>query len=525
MTGCSGARRLAAAAAALTMVALGSPAAAQDEASTGSSRAVAPLVQPAVVYLYIEWSGYVRDKDIGAYLGEYDPVTGEVEPMEFTVGGACTGFVVNPDGWIGSAGHCVDPREGKVALRRAAINWALEYGYYEEGTTFEELDEFQDYTTVVIDETDSASVVKRDSVDRAVTAAWGAAVSGVDISESTPALVESYRKFADGDVALLKVDTDGLNAVPLAEQDVRINDEVQSIGYPAVIDNFTDPDLVPTFNPGTVSSTSKTVADGLLTVLQLSAPISGGMSGGPTVNLNGEVVGVNSASFDGEPFNYAVPVDNLRQLMNGAGVASELSPTTQAYRRGVTALLAEDKAVAVRNLREVVREQPANGLAQEYLSQARDLPDPPAPTSAEDSSGWSTWQWALVIAGILLLVTGAVGAVLWMTRRGRGPRTADAAAAPPGAAAGQSVPAADVAGDGAAPRLAHPTGFGASGLGPRGDENDPQQVSTRPTGHASVVTARELPEQPTADSSRFCTSCGTEAGPAMRFCGRCGARL
>src|SRR3712207_7431982 len=47
-----------------------------------------------------------------------------------------------------------------------------------------------------------------------------------------------------------KVDESGLNAIQLADTDgVEINSGVVAIGYPAVIDAFTDPDLTPTFDP------------------------------------------------------------------------------------------------------------------------------------------------------------------------------------------------------------------------------------------------------------------------------------
>ena len=131
-------------------------------------------------------------------------------------------------------------------------------------------------------------------------------MSGVDVEKRKPARVVDFQAFTEGDSALLKVEETDLNAIELADTDgVGINSDVTSIGYPAIIDSFTDPDLTPTFQPGTVSSL-KTLDDGLVKVLQLSAQLSGGMSGGPTVDVEGNVIGINSAGFPGEPFNYAV---------------------------------------------------------------------------------------------------------------------------------------------------------------------------------------------------------------------------
>src|SRR5690348_9128602 len=103
------------AALAATAFALAGPAAA-DGSSTAPSDApasgdtsiqVAALVQPSVVYETVSWSGYVYDRYNRQYLKD----------KPFTVTMQCTGFVVNPDGYVATAGHCVDPLGGKEALR------------------------------------------------------------------------------------------------------------------------------------------------------------------------------------------------------------------------------------------------------------------------------------------------------------------------------------------------------------------------------------------------------------------------
>ena len=84
---------------------------------------VAPLVQPSVVYETVSWSGYVYDRYNHQYLRN----------KPFTVTMQCTGFVVNPDGYVATAGHCVAPDGGKDALRHQAAEWALQ-NYYDYGS-------------------------------------------------------------------------------------------------------------------------------------------------------------------------------------------------------------------------------------------------------------------------------------------------------------------------------------------------------------------------------------------------------
>ena len=170
------------------------------------------------------------------------------------------------------------------------------------------------------------------------------------------------------------------------------------------------------FKDGAISSV-KTVQGGLLTVYEVSAAVSGGMSGGPTVNLDGEVVGVNSFGIAGEtqPFNFVRPAAQRAELLAGAGVDNEVSETTTAYRDGLRAYWDGDKADAVAKLSAVVDEQPSNALAADYLDQAEALPEPIAEES--DSSGAPV---LLIVAGGVALLAVAAGVLaLVLVRRGR----------------------------------------------------------------------------------------------------------
>jgi len=64
----------------------------------------AAMIRPAVMYLAGQSRGQVRLPG-GQMLSQFG--AGSTFPFEATWG--CTGFVVNPDGWVATAGHCVDP--------------------------------------------------------------------------------------------------------------------------------------------------------------------------------------------------------------------------------------------------------------------------------------------------------------------------------------------------------------------------------------------------------------------------------
>ena len=98
------------------------------------------------------------------------------------------------------------------------------------------------------------------------------------------------------------------------------------------------------------------------------------------------MIGVNSSHFVGEPFNYAVPAERIKELMDSAGVDNVVSETTQTYREGIRAYFDGDRETAVSSLEKVLDEQPANGLAETYLGKAKELPAPPAEEKDSGSS-------------------------------------------------------------------------------------------------------------------------------------------
>lgn len=84
-------------------------------------------------------------------------------------------------------------------------------------------------------------------------------------------------------------------------------------------------------NPqGLANSLSEGLVSGLRTLegrdlIQLTAAISPGSSGGPVVNPSGEVVGVTVGAFTrGQSLNFAVPTDKLRQLLEGSTAVMSL---------------------------------------------------------------------------------------------------------------------------------------------------------------------------------------------------------
>lgn len=109
------------------------------------------------------------------------------------------------------------------------------------------------------------------------------------------------------DLAVIRVRMDSLTPLPLGDSHgVKAGEHVVAIGNPLGLGN--------TISDGLVSAVR--VLDSKLTLLQITAPIAPGSSGGPILNEHGEVVGVATLySAEGQNLNFGVPIAYLKPLL------------------------------------------------------------------------------------------------------------------------------------------------------------------------------------------------------------------
>lgn len=113
------------------------------------------------------------------------------------------------------------------------------------------------------------------------------------------------------DLVLLRVPTLTLPTLPIAaDPEPRPGDRVVAIGHPLGLGN--------TVSDGLVSALRRLDED--LTLLQISAPIAPGSSGGPLFNDRGEVIGVATLhSRAAQSLNFGVPIRYLQPLLSATG--------------------------------------------------------------------------------------------------------------------------------------------------------------------------------------------------------------
>lgn len=118
------------------------------------------------------------------------------------------------------------------------------------------------------------------------------------------------------DLALLKLSAGSAPALVLGESDkVAVGDPVYAVGNPQGLEG--------TFSPGVVSGIRNVESE---TLLQITAPISPGSSGGPILGSSGTVIGVAAATFrGGQNLNFAIPSSYVKSLMEKKGNLEPLS--------------------------------------------------------------------------------------------------------------------------------------------------------------------------------------------------------
>jgi putative serine protease PepD len=116
---------------------------------------------------------------------------------------------------------------------------------------------------------------------------------------TAPIMAKVIAGDAGNDLALIKlVNAKGLTAATFADpESIAVGDPVVAVGYALALDGG------PSVTSGIVSALNRTLTDSsgaLNALIQTDAAISSGNSGGPLINLNGQVVGINTAVANGD---------------------------------------------------------------------------------------------------------------------------------------------------------------------------------------------------------------------------------
>ena len=133
------------------------------------------------------------------------------------------------------------------------------------------------------------------------------------------------------DVAVVKINASNLPAVTIGDSTkVRVGEWVVAIGSPFGLEN--------TVTAGIVSAKGRDTGD-YLPFIQTDVPVNPGNSGGPLINMQGEVIGINSQIYSRTGgfmgISFAIPIDEAMR------VADQLKTTGKVTRGRIAVAIGE----------------------------------------------------------------------------------------------------------------------------------------------------------------------------------------
>jgi hypothetical protein len=186
------------------VVGLPAPAFARKPVPDPLAKATA-TVAPAVVFVEVNWRGQLRDRSTGQVYADSD--------LALTI--RCSGFGVSSDGYLVTAGRCVDPADAMVLFAPALTDRYVRAGRITEADRTHFLGNL--FINAAIEgATPDAPPVRQVFVQR------DSAEPGRTTGDAFPAKVVEEQASALGDLALLKVEKSNLPG----DRDRRVRDRL-----------------------------------------------------------------------------------------------------------------------------------------------------------------------------------------------------------------------------------------------------------------------------------------------------------
>lgn len=324
----------------------------------------------------------------------------------------CTGFFVSAEGQIATAGHCVEPDDtDRLSAIAQTITVLKQEGY--------------DMTGFVPAELDWPVSFGRPTAYVGQPSGVRDSVFGGDMMI---AQVVDWQPMSDGDNALLRVaDLVGTAELPVATQAPQLGEPVTAIGFPGSVSDVSDISRqMPSYKTGSVSSRQYT--DRGVPNTEIDAAVSGGMSGGPTVNAAGEVIGVNSFGIHGEsqPFNFVTDTETMRDFLsrNGVELTSAGSGSGGAGTGPGTPAGSTPEPTGEQAAEQTGEETGAQGdgvdeTAAPAVQTAAAVPLAEPPVAVDAGSDAGADPWLLLVIGVLVLLLAGGG--VWLIPRRAAP--------------------------------------------------------------------------------------------------------
>ncbi len=301
-------------------------------------------VKPAIVRVLAMVQGTVA----------YETEQGEKLDENNGIGGMGSGFIVHPSGYIVTNGHVVGAIN-TFNQRKEVVEKMIWGEFVQKVLKQKNLPLTQDNVRKVA-ETIKPRIVGMKPINFVILS--NLKDYRFEIKQFSKDMVTSaIEKGGEGkDIAILKIEAKNLPTVKLGDSDrVRLQELVFAFGYPGAADtsflDYKSKMSEVSITRGTISAVKADFKG--VPIIQSDVTITHGNSGGPSVNENGEVIGVNSYGEiqinpilgipeDVPGFNYLVPINTAKEFINAAGVKEETSLFNEIYHQALEKVWANE---------------------------------------------------------------------------------------------------------------------------------------------------------------------------------------
>ncbi|MEH7108681.1 S1C family serine protease [Bacillus sp. JJ1764] len=346
-----------------------------------------PAVVRIVDYAIVKWQfNNPYDTEVLGILNELGNQT--------VIGGSGSGAIISSNGYIVTNAHVVELTKKEDAdVANAAfeqlVNIMADYYKTDYDTAYNYMVKYTQYTA--IEKATKVILPSGDILDGELKS------YGAPINEGK-------------DVAVLKIEGKNFPTLPLGNSDnIQNQDNIWVSGYPAAADSdllSPDSSLVSSMNAGQISATEKKTEQGS-PVIQINAAATHGNSGGPVINHKGQIIGlltfrgdtVNGQEVQG--FNFAVPVNTVKEFVNQAGAKNSKSATDQLYQDGLELYWGGYYKHALEKFEAVQRIYPNHSEIKDYITNSEKK-------MSKSKTLWSDYSTIFYIvdgvSGLLILI-------------------------------------------------------------------------------------------------------------------------
>ncbi len=387
---------------------------------------LAEYSKPAVVriidYAVVQWQFNDYNPDVEAAFNELQ--------FQTVVGGSGSGAVISSNGYIVTNAHVVEIGKMETAdVANAAFEQLVSImaDYFKEdyNVAYNYLVQFTQYTD--IKKVTQVILPGGETLDGEIKS------YGAPINEGK-------------DVAVLKIEGKNLPTLRLGDSDnIQNQENIWVSGYPAAADSdllSPDSSLVSTMNAGQISATEKKTEQGS-PVIQINAASTHGNSGGPVINEKGHIIGlltfrgdtVNGQEVQG--FNFAVPVNTVKEFVNQAGAKNTASDIDKLYKEGLSLYWGGYYKHALEKFEAVQRIYPNHSEIKEYITNSEKR-------MSNSKTMWSDYTTIFYavdgIAGLLIIIL-LLFTFVFVSKKQHVAAAAVSAAGPASASASAPAPA------------------------------------------------------------------------------------